>query len=150
MQDFQQHLQQATADALRRYEVGMGTSFPAKVRVEVADDKYFGAGVFETDGSYIIEVNIAVQSAIDLLWQDALQSSILNDDEGNRVTDVDGSELSQGRLAHISLTWLILHELTHLKLGHLDILKSAQLVETDFGNNTHGASVMFREKQLSR
>ena len=136
MQDFQQRLQQATADALRRYEAGMGTPFLAKIQVEVADDKQFGAGVFETNGSYIIEVNLAVQSAIDQLWQDALQSSILIDDEGNRVADVDGSELTQDRLSHLSLTWLVLHELMHIKLGHLDILESAQLVETDFGNGT--------------
>lgn len=134
MQDFQQSLQQATVDALQRYEAGMGIAFPAKVRVEAVDDYQFGAGVFETDGNYIIEVNLAVQSAINQLWQDALQSSILIDDEGNRVADVDGSPLSQDRLTHLSLTWLVLHELMHIKLGHLDMLESAQLVETETSN----------------
>ncbi|MCP4183051.1 MAG: hypothetical protein GY761_07005, partial [Hyphomicrobiales bacterium] len=83
-------------------------------------------------------VDSAVLIGIDRLWKQALQSTVLIDDTGNLVNDVDGSKLTLERLAHLSLTWLVLHELMHIRLGHLDLLGSAQLVETESDESVDG------------
>ena len=128
---FMSRLDLAEADALERYKLGMGESFPTPVHVEVISNDQFGARVFESGYGYTIQVNSAALSGIEQLWQQALQSTVLIDDAGNRIKNADGSALTLERLAHLSLTWLVLHELMHIRLGHLDLLGSAQLVETE-------------------
>ena len=139
-------LDRATADALERYELGMDEPFPFHVDIEIVGNSHFGARVFETGNSYTIEVNSAVLSGIDQLWKQALQSTVLINDAGNRVNDIDGSELTLERLAHLSLTWLVLHELMHIRLGHLELLDSAQLVETD---NEESADGFWQRNQIA-
>ncbi|MCP4185517.1 MAG: hypothetical protein GY761_19775, partial [Hyphomicrobiales bacterium] len=128
----------ATADALQRYELGMDEPFPFHVDIEITDNNQFSARVLETGDGYIIKVDSAVLIGIDRLWKQALQSTVLIDDTGNLVNDVDGSELTLERLAHLSLTWLVLHELMHIRLGHLDLLGSAQLAETESDESVDG------------
>ena len=131
-------LDRAKVDAMQRYELGMGEPFPFHVGANIVSSNLFGARVFEKGGSYVIEINTAVLIGIDQLWKQALQSTVLIDDVGNRVKDVDGSELTLERLTHLSLTWLVLHELMHIRLGHLELLGSAQLVETESEESADG------------
>jgi len=144
--EFQKQLDRATADALQRYEVGMGTPYSASVHVEIIGNNQFGARVFETGNGYTIEVNSAVLVGIDQLWKQAWQSTVLIDDAGNRVKDVDDTEMTLERLAHLSLTWLVLHELMHIRLGHLDLLSTAQLVETE---SEESADEFWQKKRIA-
>lgn len=136
MSQFHTCLQNALSDALRRYEVGMKEPFPTATNIAVIKDQRFGARVFRSESGYTIEVCSPVQKQIDQLWDQAWQSTVLIDDAGNRIRDIDGSELKLDRLSHLSLTWLMLHELMHIRLGHLDLLEFAQLVETEGDENS--------------
>lgn len=161
MPQFNDRIQNAVSDALQRYESGMNEPFPARVQVEVIERRGFGARVFPSGAGYIIEIHSSVQNEIDHLWHQAWQSTVLIGDAGSRIKYMDGSDLSLEQLAHLSLTWLILHELMHIRLGHLDLLNSAQLVETEGDENSPAswehpgiadiaAVLSFDERQLFR
>ena len=110
----------------------METEFPDNPKFELCDDEKFFANAFiDDEGHYVVEVSTGCVANIEELWKLAWPSAILIDDEGNRVLDIDGSKLTMERLIHLSLSWLVLHELMHIRLGHLELLDVASLVETE-------------------
>lgn len=124
-------LKQAAAEAFARFEDRRGEVFDPEPTVRLlprvdiyAEVKWHGNGA-------AVDVSVGCLQRIEALWQNALQSKVLIDDAGNRLESVDGEPVTEERLAHLSLTWLILHELMHLRLGHLDVLDIAALAECD-------------------
>lgn len=91
----------------------------------------FSARVFLAGDCPVMEIADETLRAIDGLWENAWQSTTLFDASGKRMADIDGSVLSLDRVKHLSLTWLVLHELMHLRLEHLTLLGEAQLIETE-------------------
>ncbi len=129
--DYSKRLNSAFAEALQRYEQGMGIAFPVDIQVTLLNDHNFHARARQSDSLSIIEVSSQCIREIDVLWKQSWEGAILLDNQGNRTRDLDGSPLKLERLAHLSLSWLVLHELMHVRLGHLELLNVAALVETE-------------------
>ncbi len=126
------HLNNSFSDALNRYHSGMQEEFPTEVTTTINETDEFGAKARAgNDGSFTVVVNSASIQEIKHLWTAAWPSTLLTDDAGGRVKDVDGSDLTLEHLQHLSLTWLMLHELMHIRLGHLGVLGVAELVEVE-------------------
>lgn len=124
-------LTQALDFALTRYQDGLGTKFPWSVEVKLAESLEFHAEVAKADIGFVILVSSGCINHIDKLWRDAWQSPIFFDDKGERLDVFGDTDIVPDQLASDSLTWLMLHELMHISLRHLDILGTSHLVETE-------------------
>lgn len=124
-------LERAARLALHRLEDRLGAVFDPvpDVRLLARDDFY--ARMEWTEERAVASISSGCIDAVRALWRDALQSNVLIDAEGRKIAAVGGEPVTEDRLVDLSLTWLILHELMHLRLGHLDILDAASLVECD-------------------
>ncbi len=124
-------LQTAANEAFARFEDRLGEVFDPEPTVRLLDrDDVYAAVKWHSNGA-AIDVSVGCLRQIETLWQNALQSKVLINAEGDRIAFVDGEAVTVERLIHLSLTWLLLHELIHLRLGHLDILGIAALAECD-------------------
>lgn len=132
---YKTRLQQSLTTALALYRDEMGQSFPWPVTTELNKDARFWAEVSETDDSVTIIVSTGAISSIDELWRDAWQSPILSDEAGRRLILINNDDTALRKLSDKSLTWLVLHELMHVRLGHLDVLGNNHLVETDISED---------------
>lgn len=133
-QDFEKNehrLVDAMADALKRYQDTMGELFPVPVQCKLIRSSDFSAAVSEIDEGFLIEVSHGCIVEIETLWESAWQSPILSDEAGTRLEFSGDEKGPPAQLADASLTWLILHELMHIRLGHLEIIGAGALVETD-------------------
>lgn len=117
--------------ALERIETRLGEAFDPLPDIRLTGRGDALADVRWTEARAVIQVHPSCIDAIRSLWSDALQSRILIDAKGDRITDVEGRPVDEAWLVHLSLTWLVLHELVHLRLGHLEILHVASLAECD-------------------
>lgn len=124
----------AVEEALRRSEEGLGEAFAQTPTITLIDAPAFSARACADGERRVIEINTGCIAAIEALWGDALQSNILMDSEGARIEQISGIAMTTERLVVLSLTWLILHELMHVRLHHLDLLGSASLVESNIGD----------------
>lgn len=139
MSDPKRRMEAAVSEAIRRYGEGMEESFPAEFEVTLGSENQFRARVRSLGAVNIVEVDGAVLAGIDRLWDQVWDSTVLIGDSGKRVPDDDGSTLTRDIMAHLSLTWLVLHELMHVRLGHLELIGTAELIETEETTGSAGA-----------
>ncbi len=126
----QERLTIAMSSAIEQYELLIGHSFEHDLTFEVTRDDGFWALAQPLDEGIQIRVSTGAVHAIDALWQDAWGASILRASKGQRTQNFKGFEHTPERLADVSLMWLLLHELMHIVMGHVDLLEGAALVET--------------------
>lgn len=120
--------------ALAQYELMTGKSIVSKPAFKVTCDDGFWALAESIDGGTRIQVSTGVVHAIDKLWRDAWMAPILFTKQGNRTRNYRDIEHNPVGLADVSIMWLLLHELMHVALEHLDILGGAHLVGTKATN----------------
>lgn len=106
------------------FEALHGMPYPAEARFEFLDADGFVASV---DEDALIQVSSGVIDRLDRLWRDVLQSQVLIREDGASILDA----AEPNRLADMSLTWLILHELMHVALGHVAMTGSMSLAEIE-------------------
>ena len=104
--------------ALTMYEEAAGEPFPVPARLTVVDRPDFAASVAGADGR--IRISTGVVLRLDELWSRLWESGPPGDAHG---------EASPAERADLSLAWLLLHELMHVRLQHHRLLTGARLVE---------------------
>lgn len=137
----------AVGEAFRRCEKGLGEVFTQRPTITLIKAPTFSACARKCSDGAFIEITTGCIDAIESLWCDSLQSNILKDNEGARIKKIDDVVITQDRLVVLSLTWLLLHELMHIRLHHLDLLKSASLVESNIGNEHQIQSYRFESDE---
>lgn len=116
-------LETALQSALDRYALVMGTPFPSTVRFTSIDlDLFIALARPHGDGMEVI-VSTGVVDAMTALWHDEMAlSDSLDDQLQLNVGDVD-------QAIGASLMFLMLHELHHGMIGHLELVGSAGISE---------------------
>ncbi|MEM7544175.1 MAG: hypothetical protein AAF367_01440 [Pseudomonadota bacterium] len=93
--------------------------------LHVEEDDGFWALVELRERELHLVISTGCVSALDDLWKRALANGVLVND--------DGLQPANDVLVHVSLVWLILHELQHYDLGHFEKVGTAFLAETERG-----------------
>jgi len=114
----------ALETALRQIEELMGEPFLKPPSLTVIEHPDFWALAELHRDEFHIRVSTGVVAAVSDLWADALTNETLCNDDGMHITDdID-------HLTHVSLVWLLLHEMEHLSLGHFAFTGKMCLAET--------------------
>ncbi len=114
MSDVRQNLERALETALAQYVETMGEAFPMVPALDVVDDPIFWA-VAEMDGDkFRIRASVGTAHRTASLWGSAFADEEFRESFG-KPTGADASMMT-----HISLIWLMLHELHHCQMGHFD------------------------------
>ena len=102
----------------------MAEEFPGKVFLETPEtDEFIAHARQGNDDTVIVTVSTGVVKDTIALWQQAHELSEQTPEEYRlQIDDVD-------RAVDASLIWLILHELHHAQIGHLDLVGSAGISE---------------------
>src|SRR3546814_804664 len=110
--------------AIRHIGEVMGEPYAVHPSLSVEEDTAFWA-LAEPDGigGLYIQASTAVADGIAALWQDALRQGVVLIRDGEPLVP-DAETLS-----HVSLVWLMLHELSHFDLGHFALNGGAGIVE---------------------
>lgn len=110
--------------ALNRYSLVMGEEFPLAARVTpLESDEFVALARPDGDGMGVL-VSEGVVNAVTALWRDAMALSDSLDEEFQlNVGDVD-------QAIEASLMFLMLHELHHGMIGHLELVGPTGISET--------------------
>ena len=125
-----QLVERLLAKALQKHQSAYQIPFPENFDFHIIDNQNFGACVREANHGFEITINSATLSQIKTLWDELWSSPILSED-GKRIANSDGATLALDQLKEHSITWLVLHEMMHIQLGHLDLLSVAELIESE-------------------
>lgn len=111
--------------ALAQIEELMGEPFGTTPHLTIEDDPDFWALAEMRGDEFHVVVGNGVVNALQELWENAL-------DSGACVVTKDGQVYQPAAedMVHVSLVWLILHELQHYDLGHFDVSGVRYLAET--------------------
>ena len=102
----------------------MGEFCPVLLRLDVHKDKDFWALVERDREGHVIRVGGGVVNLVKELWKKAISdNSFLTGADMPFAADKDDA-------IHVSLIWLMLHELQHITLGHFDLLGQDYVAET--------------------
>lgn len=127
MPNTEKRLQNALNTALDRYAVVMGKPFPAKASLKIIETEDFLALARPDGVGVVITVSTGVVQRVEELWRRApqeLSDGLPEDRQLNVVNVADAVDAS--------LVFLILHELHHHQIGHLDLVGPAGISETSF------------------
>lgn len=117
-------LRRAMDDAIAQLTTVTDEPLPDDVYLAVEDDPEFGA-MIELDGDrFRVCLTTGCVATLDLLWTEALRDPDLLLVGDARITD------DVAALTHLSLIWLCLHELAHVRLLHFDLTGRSRLEET--------------------
>ena len=120
-------LSEALADALKHYEWVTGETFAKAPILKIHKDQSFWAMVKPSASNVELHVNTGVTATLEELWLQTWESSILTRPDGQRIfTQSDDDAIEH--MVHLSLVWLMLHELMHIQLSHFSIVRQASLV----------------------
>jgi hypothetical protein len=114
MFEAKQQLEHALDAALAQYAETMAQAFPIVPILEVVDDPEFWA-MAKIDGDiFRIQVSTGTADSTAKLWTSAFNDECFVASFGQAVgTDADA-------MMHISLIWLMLHEIHHFQMEHFD------------------------------
>ena len=104
--------------AYQQYEAVMDERFTPEPTLAIDDDPEFSALIEPDDNGYRIHVSTGTIGTFDLLWSEALRDPELL---ATANTDAESLNYDPVNLADVSMVWLFLHELMHLRLGHFDL-----------------------------
>lgn len=117
-------LEHVLATALRQHNELIGEVFPVLPRLDAHDDLDFWALVERDHNRLVIRLGGGVVTAVETLWNTAFtDNTFLAGASSLFVAD-------KADVIHVSLVWLMLHELQHVTLGHFDLLGQDYVAET--------------------
>ena len=125
LSDYKDQLHIAFDTALAQYQEVMGQPVSAAPQFEAVDDSVFWAYVEEIAGGYEMQVSTGVVKMTAELWDAAFAGKEFIAGIGHSVMSNDAN------MTHISLVWLMLHELHHIDLNHFDLSDSFRIAETN-------------------
>lgn len=133
----QAQLRHALDTALAQYQDTMGEEFPTAPKLDVVAHDAFWALAEMVGDVLTIRVSTETVTRTEELWKNALTDTDTQDSALVPLT------ASADDLIHLSLVWLMLHEMHHFQMGHFQIVDRAYLTET-FG--AHAFAVAKRAK----
>ncbi|MCW2308842.1 hypothetical protein [Rhodobium gokarnense] len=114
----------AMDDALAQLAAVTADPLQSDIYLDVTADPEFGA-MIERDGDrFRVCLTTGCVDTLDLLWTEALRDPDLLMVGDARITD------DVAAVTHLSLVWLCLHELAHVRLLHFDLTGHSGLPET--------------------
>lgn len=97
-----------------------GFKFAREPKIQLNDSHLFSArAYYDNNVKTCVEINRGCIDQIESLWGTVLDKRILLNIDGQKLLNPDSQPLDKDYLAHTSLVWLVLHELMHVRLGHL-------------------------------
>lgn len=120
-------LQEALSKAVTLFEQTFDQPLIADPELQVTEKKEFYAAIRKTNERFIIEFSTGVVDAVDALWSDLWETTVLT--SGEKFERIQCGENTVTDYADQSLVWLCMHELMHIQLKHLENWLEAQLVE---------------------
>ncbi|EEB83491.1 hypothetical protein RGAI101_640 [Roseobacter sp. GAI101] len=105
----------------------MGQPFPRVPELDLHSDADFWALAELEGGGFAIRVGGGVVPMLERLWGDAFSDEDFT--EGVSLPLV----ADKVDAIHVSLVWLIFHEMQHFELGHFDLIGSSIISETERG-----------------
>jgi len=127
----EEQIESAFVGALTLLRNYVGFEFDKAPNIQLNGGDLFSARAFRDRDRFSIEINHGCIEQIENLWDAVFNERILLDVDGKRLSNPDGEPLDKDYLIHISLVWLSLHELMHVRLGHLELLGVASLAEVE-------------------
>lgn len=107
-------LEQALQTALAQYAETMGELFPTTPSLCNVDDPAFWASAEMNGSDFHIRVSTGVVEQVVGFWTSAFSDQEFLASFGRAI------KANAADMAHISLVWLMLHELHHFQMGHFD------------------------------
>ncbi|WP_318167012.1 hypothetical protein [Roseobacter sp.] len=103
--------------ALNQYEEIVGEAFPTNPILNIVEDGGFWAVSEVEKDKFNIFISTGVEIIVSKLWRDAL-------DDNQFVTGI-GTPVSPNieDMTHLSLAWLMLHEMEHYRFGHFELAR---------------------------
>ncbi len=120
MCDAKQQLERALKTALAQYVETMGEAFPIVPILDVTEDPDFWATAVLQDDVLHFRVSTGTSDNTASLWASALSDEEFAESFG-QATSSDAEVMT-----HISLVWLMLHEMHHFQMGHFDHLTESR------------------------
>lgn len=125
-----ERLESCFRDAVSLVENYIQQALQDKIELSVEKKSDFEASVVWRDDLAILNISEGVVDEFDRLWELLWFSPALQSKKCDEHLAQDGIKLdSPQALSDLSITWLALHELMHLELGHLMYAPEACLVE---------------------
>lgn len=90
----------------------------------------FSARVWKGEAANNVSVNQGVVDEVDDIWEDVRALAKHQRKKFGHSVRSD-SEIEVRRSADLTLQWFMLHEMMHLKLGHVDLMDSLELFEIE-------------------
>jgi len=115
----------ALADASMQFIELTGEPFPVTPKLEVIENDGFWALAELEDGIFRLRISSAISKTVGELWGQSLNDPHFVN-QTNRQINATAEELT-----HLSLVWLLLHEMQHYSLGHFELTGRHYLAETD-------------------
>jgi len=131
MSDATQQLERALETALSQYAETMGEAFPITPILDVVADPELWAMAELDDDIFCIQVSTEMADSTAKLWISAF------DDEGFVASFGQTVGTDAENMTHISLVWLMLHEMHHFQMGHFDSRPKSNLPMIG-SNKEHG------------
>jgi|GEM_PF-1573543 len=110
--------------ALRHYQAVLGQTFEPIPRCQWIETSAFWAVVTDEPDGYLLRVTTGLVDQVTELWRSACADDGFLAGAGQPV-DADADQL-----IHLTLAWLMLHELQHVELNHFDLAGQSDLAET--------------------
>lgn len=114
-------------ESLALFEAQIGEPFPAESKLTLQDDNAFWAMVRRSENGYAIHCNNGTEQSIRVLWDEVLIHQILRDHDGTFIGRLRKTNATED-LTRISLTWLMMHELMHISMGHFELIDELEIV----------------------
>ncbi|XWN32105.1 MAG: hypothetical protein ROR55_03030 [Devosia sp.] len=114
-------LETAFAAALKQHEQELGEPLPNPPTLEMEATEEFSARVVPIGDGTVVRISTGTVDHLDALWSRGL-------DDPKLLAEGDIPEgYAADELTDVSLAWLVLHELMHVKLGHVALAGAAGL-----------------------
>ncbi|MCF6317115.1 MAG: hypothetical protein L3J30_12720 [Marinosulfonomonas sp.] len=120
-------LQEALAQAIALFEQTFDQPLLAEPELLVTAGRKFHAVMRKTNDRFIAEFSTGVVDALDSLWFDLWETTVLT--SGEQFERIQCGKNTVTDYADLSLVWLCLHELMHIQLRHFEIWPHAHLIE---------------------
>ncbi len=109
--------------------------FPFELQLITYTDPELWAMVRPEENGYAIHCNTGTEQSIQKLWSDVLIHDVLKGADGAYVAPLQVDDAPK-TLAQVSLTWLMMHELMHIAMGHFDLIVEAEIVGLSSSRST--------------
>ena len=141
-------LSNALTDALKHNEWVTGEVFAKIPILKIHKDLSFWAMVKPTASTIELHVNTGITATLEELWMQAWGSSILTLPDGQRII-AQSDDYAIEHMVHLSLVWLMLHELMHIQLSHFSIVRQASLVRISQSTGDDEVFLIFSNNSLN-